>query len=131
MIHTQLLLRRKFASVKLVCPATEARPGGLLAQALGPHHVKPSEFSTEFNKTTTSKYIVGLPLNCRLKVTQGGKFTLKVCPPTFSTLTLGADQVLGYSELWWILTYRYSRVPRPQELRNLLGTIQSFQKSPL
>jgi hypothetical protein len=128
MISCNILLRRGFASVKLVCGSAEARPGGLLAQALGPHHVKPSEFATEFNKLTATKYVVGLPLSCRLAVVQGGKFTLKVCPPTFSTLTLGADQSIGYSELWWILVYRLGRSPTPRDLRNLLGTIKSFQK---
>jgi len=122
--------KRYFASVKLVCGAAEARPGGALAQALGPHHVKPTEFATEFNRTTTPKFVSGLPLACRLQVTQGGKFTLKVCPPTFSTLTLGAQQELSYVELWWILKYRLGGLnPSPSDVRTLLGTLKSFQKS--
>jgi len=121
--------KRCFASVKLVCNAGEARPGGALAQALGPHHVKPAEFATEFNKLTNSKFLPGLPVGCRLKVTQGGKFTLRVCPPSFSTLTLGAVQKLGYVDLWWIIKYRLNGVnPSPRDVRTLIGTLKSFQK---
>ena len=120
---------RMVANVKLVCPAGEARPGGVLAQALGPHHVKPSEFASEFNKKTSLLYSSGLPLACRLKVVTGGKFTLQVCPPSYTTLTLGADNTLGYAELWYILLYRGQGLnPTPQEVRTLLGIIKSFQK---
>jgi len=120
---------RGYASVKLTCGAAEARPGGVLAQALGPHHVKPAEFALEFNKLTTPKFVSGLPLGCRLQVSQGGKFVLKVCPPSFSTLTLGAHQSLTYVELWWILKYRLNgSQPSPSNVRTLLGTLKSFQK---
>lgn len=124
-----ILLVRTVANVKLVCPAGEARPGGVLAQALGPHHVKPSEFASEFNKKTALLYCSGLPLGCRLAVVTGGKFTLRICPPSYTTLTLGADNILGYTELWYILLYRNQDLkPTPQEVRTLLGVIKSFQK---
>jgi len=126
----KFFLVRTIANVKLVCPAGEARPGGALAQALGPHHVKPSEFAAEFNKKTTLLYSPGLPLGCRLVVATGGKFTLQVCPPSYTTLTLGADNILGYTELWHILLYRGQGVqPCPQQVRTLLGVLKSFQKS--
>lgn len=120
---------RKLANIKLVCAAAEARPGGLLAQALGPHHVKPSEFAAEFNKKTTLSYVPGLPISCRLRVTTGGKFTLQICPPSYTTLILGSDTPLSYAELWQILLYRNTgRSLRPGDVRTLLGVIKSFQK---
>jgi len=128
--HYKSFLVRSVASVKLVCPAGEARPGGVLAQALGPHHVKPAEFASEFNKKTSLNYCSGLPLSCRLTVVTGGKFTLQVCLPTYTTLTLGADSILSYKDLWYILLYRGQGVkPTPQQARTLLGVLKSFQKS--
>lgn len=128
LIGSTLFLRLCLSDLyRLVVPAHQARPGAPLAPVLGQIQIKVQDFILEFNKQC-APYEEEIPLPCRvIRHPQPNKFSLEVMPPTFFTLLWGQSRGgrLSVVDLNDCFLFRRGRPPKPIELRELMGTLQS------
>lgn len=111
---------------RLTAPAKQARPGPPLAPILGQHQIKVVDFIAEFNRLAGG-YAEGVPLGCRVRRLPGpNRFTLRVVPPSWTTLLTGAVGPSGGVDpatLWAALHLR--GCPTRAGARTVLGTLRS------
>ena len=113
------------AITRLTAPAGEARPGAPLTPILGQQQIKPADFIAEFHRLSVG-YTPGVPLGCRLHKLGPNKFTLRVCPPTWTTLftSVATARVVPRVDLYHLASYRGGATPG--RVRSALGTLRSL-----
>lgn len=110
---------------RLTAPAGEARPGAPLTPILGQQQIKPADFIAEFHRLSVG-YTPGVPLGCRIYKTGANKFTLRVAPPTWTTLFTSAatGRVVTREDVYHLAHYR--AMATPVGVATLLGTLKSL-----
>lgn len=118
---------------RLTALAKLAKPGPPLAPILGQQQIKVVDFLNDFNRATTH-LIEGIPLGCRIKKLPGiGKFTLKVCPPSYTVLLFSvanSKRQIDPIDLYKVAYLRIKGEPfkaglNPALFKTILGTMRS------